>query len=250
MSAAALTLVRPFPYLLRAHLLRNKRPHRVETELMKAVLLREFGGPDKLSYEDVSDPAPSLGEVLIRVSAVSINRSFDIGVRRGRYSSDLRLPLVLGADPTGIVAARGPGVTFPNIGDRVAVMATIACGHCRLCRSGDPASCTDGRTVGVHRWGGYAEYVAVPASNLAVIPDALGFEDATVIARHGSAAYNFLVRRGGLKAGETALILGASGALGSFAVQIAKLTGARVIAAAGSDERAGGRTTSRRRERY
>ena len=205
---------------------------------MKAVLLREFGEPDKLSYEDVCDPTPAHGEVLIRVAAVSINRSFDIGVRSGRYSANIALPVVLGADPSGTVVALGAGVVFPKIGDRVAVMATIACGCCWLCRSGDPASCTHGQTVGVHRWGGYADYVSVPASNVAIIPDSLTFEDATVIARHGSAAYNFLIRRGGLKAGETALILGASGALGSFAVQIAKLAGARVIAAAGSDERA------------
>lgn len=207
---------------------------------MKAVLLRDFGGADRLSYEDVPDAKPCAGEVLVRVAAVSINRSFDIGVRSGRYSTNIKLPLVLGADPTGTVVACGAGVAFPQVGERVAVMATIACSRCRMCRAGDSASCTHGQTIGVHRWGGYAEYVAVPASNVAVIPDALDFEQANVIARHGSAAHNFLIRRGGLKPGETALILGASGALGGFAVQIAKIAGARVIAAAGSEDRAVG----------
>lgn len=205
---------------------------------MKAVLLREFGGPEKLSYEDVADVAPAPGEIVIRVAAVSINRSFDLRVRSGQYGSGLKLPLVLGADPTGTIVAKAPDVGAFRVGDRVAVMSSIACRECAACRSGDVASCTSNRTIGVHRWGGYAEYVAVPAVNAACIPDGLSFNDATVIARHGSAAYNFVVRRGGLRMGETALILGAAGALGGMAVQVARLAGARVIAAAGSDDRA------------
>jgi NADPH:quinone reductase-like Zn-dependent oxidoreductase len=124
-----------------------------------------------------------------------------------------------------------------KVGDRVTIMSTIACGRCDECRRGAGASCGESRTIGVHRWGGYAEFVAVPASNAALIPAGLGFNEATVIARHGSAAYNFLIDRGKLRHGETALIFGASGALGSFAVQIAKLFGATVVAVAGTNSR-------------
>ena len=205
---------------------------------MKAVVMRSFGGSEQLVLENVPDPEPAPGEIVLKVATVSINRSFDLSVRKGKYSRAAVLPLVLGADPSGTVSALGKGVTAFKIDDRVAVMSTIACGQCRECRSGTAANCGFSRTIGVHRWGGYAEYVAVPASNAALIPETLSFGNATVIARHGAAAYNFLIERGKLRAGETALILGASGALGAFAVQVAKLAGATVVAVAGADSRA------------
>ncbi len=205
---------------------------------MKAVVLRSFGGPEQLVFEDVPDPKPLSDEIVVKVATVSINRSFDLAVRKGTYSRGAVLPLVLGADPSGTVCAVGDNVHTFKIADRVAVMSTIACGQCVECRRGAGASCGFSRTIGVHRWGGYAEYVAVPASNAALIPEGLGFDQATVIARHGAAAYNFLIERGKLHAGETALIFGASGALGGFAVQVAKLVGTTVLAVAGADNRA------------
>ena len=205
---------------------------------MKAVVLRSFGGSEQLLLENVPDPVPAFGEVVLKVASVSINRSFDLSVRKGTYSRGAVLPLVLGADPSGTISAIGKGVTNFSLGDRVAVMSTIACGYCQECRRGTGANCGYSHTIGVHRWGGYAEYVAVPASNAALIPKALSFDHATVIARHGSAAYNFLIDRGKLRAGETALVFGASGALGAFAVQIAKLAEAMVVAVAGTDDRA------------
>lgn len=205
---------------------------------MKAVVLRTFGGPEQLVLETVPDPAPAPGEVVLQVVRVSINRSFDLSVRKGEYARGAVLPLVLGADPSGIVTAVGQGVKSVAVGDRVTTMSTIACGVCHECRNGAAASCGMSRTIGVHRWGGYAEYVAVPASNIAKIPHRLDFGEATVIARHGAAAYNFLVDRGRLRKGETVVIFGASGALGGFAVQVAKQAGARVIAVVGADSRA------------
>lgn len=204
---------------------------------MRAIVLREFGGPEKLVCEQVSEPSPEPGEVLIKVAAVSINRSFDIGVRSGHYSANIKFPLVLGADPSGTIVEVGPQVASLSPGERVTVKSTIPCQVCAACRAGRLADCGFSSTLGVHRWGGYAEYVCVPVENVAVIPDGLSFEEATVAARHGAAAFNFLVVRGGLKCGETALIFGAAGALGLYAVQIAKLAGAAVIAVAGSDSR-------------
>ncbi len=204
---------------------------------MKAVVLRTFGGPEMLRLEDVAEPAPAPGEVVVQVEAVSVNRSFDLAVRAGTYARGGNLPLVLGADPSGLVVAVAPGVSRVHVGDRVTVMSTVACGGCRQCLGGDPASCARSTTIGVHRWGGYAEYVAVPAGNVARVPDGVGAAEATVVGRHGSAAWNFLIHRGGLKPGETLLVMGAAGALGSFGVQVGRMAGARVIAAAGSDER-------------
>jgi NADPH:quinone reductase-like Zn-dependent oxidoreductase len=205
---------------------------------MRAVVLRSFGGPEQLRIETVADPVPGFGEIVIKVSTVSINRGFDLTVRKGNYSRGAVLPLVLGADPSGTVTAVGDGVSSFKPGDRVAVMSTVACGQCAECRRGMASSCGKSRTIGVHRWGGYAEFVAVPAANAARIPESLAFGDATVIARHGGAAFNFLIARGELSAGETLVVFGAAGALGGCAVQVGKLAGATVIGVAGADSRA------------
>jgi NADPH:quinone reductase-like Zn-dependent oxidoreductase len=204
---------------------------------MRAVLLGEFGGPDVLHVEDVETPAPAAGEVLVEVRSVSVNRTLDLVVRAGKYPSDVKLPLVLGVDPAGVVVATGDGVADPPVGARVAVVSMIACGECRWCREGEEANCTKSRHIGVHRWGGYAEYVVVPAKNAYVIPDNVSFADATVITRHFPMAFNLLVNKAEIKSGEWVLIMGAAGALGSSGIQVAKMLGAKVIAGAGSDER-------------
>ncbi|HEY2986276.1 MAG TPA: alcohol dehydrogenase catalytic domain-containing protein [Candidatus Binatia bacterium] len=204
---------------------------------MKAVVLRAFGPPEVLRLEKVPTPSPGPGEVLIRVHSVSVNRTLDLVVRAGKYPSDVKLPLVLGVDPAGVVVAPGEGVAEPKVGDRVAVVSMIACGECRYCRESEEANCVKSRHIGVHRWGGYAEYVAVPAKNAFAIPERVSFADATVITRHFPMAFNLLVNKAELKAGEWVLVMGAVGALGSSGVQVAKMLGAKVIAGAGSDER-------------
>jgi NADPH:quinone reductase-like Zn-dependent oxidoreductase len=203
---------------------------------MKAIVVHEFGGPEVLRYEDVPTPTPQAGEVLLRVHAVSVNRTLDLMVRRDGNQRGATLPLVLGVDPSGEVVATGPGVTDFRVGDRVGVRSAIPCGQCVNCRADRRRDCVRPQMVGVHRWGGYAEYVAVPTSTLYRIPPELPFPEATVVVRHFPVAYA-QVRRVGLQPGETALVMGAAGALGSALVQVAKQAGATVIAAAGSDER-------------
>ena len=204
---------------------------------MKAIVLHEFGGPDVLRLEEVATPAPAAGEVLVQVRTVSVNRTLDLVVRAGKYPSDIKLPLVLGVDPAGVVVAAGAGVADPPLGARVAIVSMIACGACRYCREGEEANCTKSRHIGVHRWGGYAEYVAVPATSAFMIPDNVPFADATVITRHFPMAFNLLLNKAEVKPGEWVLIMGAAGALGSSGIQVAKMLGAKVIAGAGSDER-------------
>ena len=199
--------------------------------------MHEFGPPEVLRYEDVPDPVVGRGEVLLRVRSVSVNRTHCLRVRSGEYFPGLPFPHVLGVDPAGTVEAVGDGVHVWKRGDRVVVHHAIACGACEACRAGEGEYCDRQRQIGIHRWGGYAEYVSVPAQNVHPVPEGLTFPEATVVVRHAPLAFA-LARRAELRAGEWALVMGAAGALGGFVVQVAKLVGAHVIAAASSDERA------------
>jgi NADPH2:quinone reductase len=203
---------------------------------MKAIVFHEFGGPEVLRYEEVHTPTPGTGEVLVQVRAVSVNRTLDLLVRQDNYNVRASLPHVLGTDPSGIVSEVGEGVEQPKVGDRVAVVGQIRCGQCSYCRAGEQENCLNTRHVGVHTWGGYAEYVTVPATNAVRLPDQLPFPEATVITRHFPTAFN-LLNRAQLQAGDWVLVMGAAGALGSSLVQVARLAKAHVIAGAGADER-------------
>jgi NADPH:quinone reductase-like Zn-dependent oxidoreductase len=204
---------------------------------MKAVVLREFGGPEVLHLEDVPTPEPSAGEILVKVHAVSVNRVLDLEVRRDGGGRQLELPIVLGVDPSGEVVATGSGVTAPAIGTRVALFGRSPCGKCELCLKGDVAGCRHPQTLGVSRWGGYADYVVAPAASAFALPPVLDYAEGTLITRHFPAAYNLLLDRAGLQADEWVLIMGAAGALASCGVQVSKSVGALVIGAAGADER-------------
>ena len=204
---------------------------------MRAIVMESFGGPEVLKLAEVPAPKPAPDEVTVAVEAVSINRSFDLLVRRDGNNRNIVLPHVLGADPAGTVAEVGEAVTEFAPGDRVAVSSTIRCGRCRECVEGDEAACRAPVMMGVHRWGGYAERVAAPAAIVHRIPDGISAADACVIVRHAPAAYNQLVDKTALGPGEWVLVMGAAGALGSFCVQVARALGGQVIAAAGADRR-------------
>ncbi len=194
---------------------------------MKAIVIREFGPPNVLRYEEVPTPEPGPGEVLIEVHAVSVNRTLDTVVRAGKYARRVTLPLIPGVDPSGVVTKLGPGVTERKVGDRVTVQLRI----------GPEAGPDSLRTPGAHAWGGYAQYVCALASRTAIVPDQLDFATATVVSRHAPTAFHLLRDRAGLKAGEWVLVMGAAGGLGSAGIQVAKYLGAKVIGAAGADER-------------
>lgn len=202
---------------------------------MRAAVLNTFGPPEVLHVEQVPTPRPAPGEVLIQVHAVSVNRTLDVLVRRDGNNRGVSPPLILGVDPSGIVAAVGDGVADRAVGDRVAV-TSLRCGTCRWCREGAEEDCQFSLHLGIRRPGGYAEYVAVPAHGTVKLPEALTFPEATVLLRHFPTAFA-LARRAGLAAGEWALVMGAAGALGVCCVQAGRLLGAHVIAAAGAAER-------------
>jgi NADPH:quinone reductase len=194
---------------------------------MKAIVIREFGPPEVMRLEEVPTPVPEAGEVLIKVHAVSVNRTLDLVLRAGAYSVPIKLPHVLGVDPSGVVAAVGAGVTTRKVGDRVVTLQFV--------RQATPSSFPV--ILGLHVWGGYAEYVKVPAACTHPIPDGVDFPVATVVARHAPVGFSMLRDNAGLQAGQWVLVMGASGGLGGAGIQAAKYLGAKVIAAAGADER-------------
>jgi NADPH:quinone reductase len=194
---------------------------------LKAVVIREFGPPSVMRVEEVPDPEPGPGEVLIRVHVVSVNRTLDLVIRAGTYRRPVTLPLVPGVDPAGVIAKLGPGVTGRTVGERVVTALRVS----RESHFAAP------KLLGVHTWGGYAEYVKAPAENTHLIPDGLDFPAACVVARHAPTAFHLLRDRAKLKESEWVLVMGAAGGLGSAGVQAAKYLGAKVIAAAGADER-------------
>jgi NADPH:quinone reductase-like Zn-dependent oxidoreductase len=204
---------------------------------VKAAVIRETGPPQVLSIENVEEPSLQLDEVRIRVESVSVNQTLDLQIRSGATKRGVTLPHVLGVDPAGTITEVGSSVTGLGIGDRVVVASAMWCNTCDACRRGEHEDCGATRHIGVHRWGGYAESVAVPAANVYVIADDLEFAAASVIIRHAPTAWNLLQTKVGLQAGETVLVMGASGGLGSTGVQLAKLAGASVIAGAGSSAR-------------
>ncbi len=204
---------------------------------MKAIVIRQFGAPEVMRLEDVAEPKATPGEIVIKVHSVSVTRTLDCTVRAGKYPVTIQMPHVLGVDPAGTVIDVGNGVTKFKIGDRVAVISIIPCLKCTQCVKGLEANCVQSQHIGLHRWGGYAEYVAVPQRNAFKLPDNLTFAQGTVITRHFPMAFNLLTKKTAVSAGETVLVMGASGALGSCCVQVAKMFGAKVIAAAGADER-------------
>ncbi len=205
---------------------------------MKAAIYHEFGGPEVLKYEDVPDPEIGPGEIVVAVHSVTVNRVLDCAVRAGEQPQrGVKPPHVGGVDPAGVVTALGAGVKGPAVGTRVAVLTRVPCLKCDHCGAGNFKDCTDSRMLGIGCWGGDADYVKVPASIAVPIPDNLDFAEAAAVLRHGPMAYHLMFGVGQLKEGQSVLVMGAAGGLGSTGIQVAKQAGATVFAAAGSDDR-------------
>jgi len=176
---------------------------------MKAVRIHDYGGADVLTYEDVPRPEPGEGEVLIRIHTTTVN-PFDVAVRAGYMSSYFNhtLPLILGTDAAGVVEELGPGVSEFQRGDMVYARG------------------------GVARDGTYAEFVVVPAADVAFAPHSLDSVHAAALPHVTLTAWQALIELARLSSGQTVLIHGAAGGVGHIAVQLAKWRGARVIGTA------------------
>jgi len=200
---------------------------------MKAVVLERFGRPDVLELREVRDPAPGPGEALIEVRACGINH-LDLFVRQGLRGLEPEMPHILGSDVVGLIGAVGAGVRHVKPGDKVLVLPTLSCGTCPACANGDDNLCREYDVLGRKRNGGYAEKVAVPAANCLPYPDNLRWEEAAAVPLVFLTAWHMLMTRARLQPGEDCLVVGAGSGVGSAAIQIARLIGARVIATAGS----------------
>ena len=203
---------------------------------MKAVVFERFGGPEVLEYRDVPDPTPRADEALIEVKACGINH-LDLWVRSGLRGLDIEMPHILGNDIVGVVAEVGSVVRHLKTGERVLVLPTLSCGTCPACLAGDDNLCRKYDVIGRQRNGGYAEKVVVPAVNCLPYPENLEWEEAAAVPLVFLTAWHMLVGRARLRPGEDCLVIGAGSGVGSAAIQIARLIGARVIATAGSEEK-------------
>jgi len=176
---------------------------------MRAVLSKAPGGPETLVVEEVSDPTPKAGEVVIEVRAVGINFP-DTLIIEDKYQFRPERPFAPGAEVAGVVEAIGEGVKGIHKGDRV---------------------------IAVPGWGGLVERIAVPAASVIPIPKEMDFETAAALIMTYGTSYYALKDRAKLQAGETLLVLGAAGGVGAAAVELGKAMGARVVAAASTNDK-------------
>ena len=186
---------------------------------MKAAVIEKQGGLENLVYRDWPDPIPREGEVLLRVRACGLNH-LDIFVRRGMPGFPVPLPFISGGDIAGEITAVGPRVNGWNVGDRVALHPV-----------------THEGMMGEEIPGGMAEYVRVPTENLIRLAPGLDFATAAAVPIAYGTAIRMLFGIGKIEPSDLVLVLGASGGVGIACVQIAKMLGARVIAAAGSEDK-------------
>jgi len=201
---------------------------------LKAVRFHEFGGPEKLRYEETPDPKIGPAEVLIKIRACALNH-LDIWAIGGTRSERIPLPHISGSDISGEITEVGDLVSGRSKGEKVLVAPGISCGVCDYCSNGWDSLCEFYKIIGYETQGGYAEYVAVPARNLLPIPDKLSFDQACSVPLVFLTAWHMLVTRAHLVPGETVLVWAAGSGVGSAAVQVAKLLGAKVIATVGND---------------
>jgi len=190
---------------------------------MKAIRYHEFGEVDVLKYEDVPEPEFGDDDVLVRVRAASLNH-LDLRLRSGKSPRPVDLPHIGGVDIAGDVEKAGKNVKDIAPGTRVVVDPTVKTPKGPM-------------VIGVNFYGGFAEYVKVPASNAVPIPDEVSYDDASALPICYVTAWYGLFDRGNMQNGETVLVHAAGSGTGSAAVQIAKEGGAFVIATAGSDEK-------------
>lgn len=178
---------------------------------MRAMVTPQFGGANLFEERDVERPRPEAGEVLVRVVAAGTN-PVDAKLRANGSSAGLEAPIILGADISGVVEV-GPGVTDLASGEEVYYTPEV---------------------FGPRSNGSYAEYHVAKADIVAKKPTTISHEEAAAVPLAGGTTYEAIVRRLAVRAGETVLIHSGAGGVGSFAVQIAKAAGARVLATAGS----------------
>jgi NADPH:quinone reductase-like Zn-dependent oxidoreductase len=215
---------------------------------VKAMTIHAFGDPEVLTWEDLPTPDPSPGEALVKVNAVGVNR-MDVELRAGIYGKEkltdfyfgklIEFPHIPGIEPVGVVESLGQGVTSLQPGQRVIPHSHLSCGACEHCLAGWDNACPNIRVLGVQtkQQGGYAQYFTWPASRLIPLPDSLSDVAAAALLVNYGPVWFGVMERARLQPGETLLVTGATGGCGHAALDIGRLTGATVIATAGSEDK-------------
>lgn len=203
---------------------------------MKALVVTEHGGIDKLQILDLPKPSVGADDVLINVKAIALNQ-LDLFVRRGSPALHLALPHILGSDVSGIVTEVGADVRGVSVGQHVAVNPGLSCGHCEYCLGGQQSLCPEFQILGEHLAGAAAEFVRVPGVNVIPIPNDYPFEMAAAASLVFLTAWRALISRARVREGEDVLVLGAGAGTATAAIQIAKHAGARVFCTSSSDEK-------------
>jgi len=204
---------------------------------MEAMAILSHGDRTKLEPMELDIPTCGSDDVIVKVKASSMNH-LDLWVRNGIPGLKLPMPHVLGADVAGEIAEVGKGVEDWKEGDRVVIDPGLSCGRCPVCLKGEHSLCESFMLVGEHVWGGNAQYCRVPAVNLYRLPKSWEWTEAAAVPLVSLTAYRMAVGRADIRPGEQVLIMGASGGVGTMAIQLARHLGAKVIATAGTDEKA------------
>ena len=202
--------------------------------MMRAAVFEDCGGPDVVEIKKVPVPEPGPGEVRVKVDAAAMNH-LDLWVRRG-LPIETPMPHIGGSDIAGVVDAVGPGAEDVPVGTRVVVDPSLGYDWYEGQDRGESFDELPFRIIGEHTQGGFAEYAVVPAENLLEIPGDFAAAEAAAAGLVFVTAWRALITRGRLRAGERVLITGASGGVGTAAVQVARRAGAKVFAVTGGAE--------------
>ncbi len=192
---------------------------------MRAVVL-DKPGMDNIRVVNVEAPRPGPNEVLIKVRFAGVNPVDYFTINR----SGKPMPHIPGAEFSGVIEEFGPNVRGVNVGDEVVVYNRLFDGSCSYCLIGHEELCVNGGLIGVVTNGGFAEYAVVPAINVIRVPRGVSLNEAATLPVGALTAWHMVFDRTGMRAGELVVVLGATGNVGSYAVQFAKLAGATVIA--------------------
>ena len=198
---------------------------------MKAIRIHAHGGGEQLRIEELDAPQPGPRQIRIEVRAAALNQ-LDLWVRKG--IPGVRLPVIPGSDAAGVVTQMGSAVTQFAVGDKVLPQPGYGCGLCAACHSGREQYCLRYGILGEHKDGVQAESIVVDEDRAIRMPSNASFAEAAAMPLVFLTAWEMLVNKGGVRPGDTVLVVAASSGVGSAAVQIAKLHAARVIATAGT----------------
>jgi NADPH:quinone reductase len=177
---------------------------------VKAIVVREFGEPDVMRVEEVPNPVPGPGQVLVRIRAVGVN-PVDTYIRKGAYARRPKLPYTPGADAAGVVSAVGHGVAHLSAGSRVYIIGTVA-----------------------GAYGACAELAVCEPAQVHPLPDSISFEQGAAVGVPYGTAYRAIFQRASARPGESVLVHGGSGGVGTAAIQLARAAGMVVLATAGT----------------